>query len=188
MKAPRPRPFTAESTVFLKSALNPIELVEYTRFIADEVIAGRYPYVRYDEDERWHQRLYRDPRVDVWLISWLPTQGTQLHDHGGSSGAFTVLSGELSEAIYQPGRPGGIALREHRRGPGAGVGFAAAYVHDVRNLDAEPAVSVHAYSPPLTAMNFYDVEPDGSLQRLASMATDDPEPATEFDHLGRPAA
>jgi hypothetical protein len=161
-------------------ALNPIELVEYTRFIADEVAAGRYPYIEYSEQERWHQRIYRDPRVNVWLISWLPSQGTQLHDHGGSSGAFTVITGELSEAVYQPGRAAKQTLRENRRIAGAGIGFGSRYVHDVRNLSDTPAVSVHAYSPPLTTMNFYDIDGRGALQRLATLATDNPEPSVDF--------
>jgi cysteine dioxygenase type I len=162
-------------------SLNPIELVDYTRFVADEVGAGRYPYVEYDAEERWHRRLYRDQRVDLWLISWLPSQGTQLHDHGGSSGAFTVLSGDLTEAIYQPGR---AALRDLRRSSGASVGFSSRYVHDVRNLSEAPTVSVHAYSPPLTTMTFYDVDDLGRLQSLASLATDDPEPIVELPRVG----
>jgi hypothetical protein len=160
---------------------NPIELADYSRFVADEVGAGRYPYVEYDAEERWHRRLYRDQRVDLWLISWLPSQGTQLHDHGGSSGAFTVLSGDLTEAIYQPGR---AALRDLRRPSGAIVGFSGRYVHDVRNLSEAPAVSVHAYSPPLTTMTFYDVDDLGRLQSLASLATDDPEPIVELPRIG----
>jgi predicted metal-dependent enzyme (double-stranded beta helix superfamily) len=161
-------------------ALNPIELVEYTRFVADEVRRGSYPYVEYRESERWHQRLYRDQRVDVWLISWLPTQGTQLHDHGGSSGGFTVVSGELSEAVYHPGAGAVEALSDHRRVSGASIGFGSHYVHDVRNLSDLPAVSVHAYSPPLTSMNFFDVGTDGALQNFATLATDDPEPEVDF--------
>jgi hypothetical protein len=167
------------------AALNPIELVDYTSLIAAEVAAGRYPYIQYDETERWHQRIYRDRRVDVWLISWLPSQGTQLHDHGGSAGAFTVLSGDLNEAVYLPPRPGNLrrpgadSLREHLRAAGAGVGFGPRYVHDVRNLGSAPAVSVHAYSPPLTSMNFYDIDTCGELVRLATLPTDDPEPTAE---------
>lgn len=164
--------------------LNPVQLLDFSRFVADEVLAGRYPYVEFDPDERWHQRLYRDRRVDVWLISWLPSQGTQLHDHGGSSGAFTVLTGELAEAIYRPGGP----MQDRVRRAGESVGFGSRYVHDVRNLSDAPAVSVHAYSAPLTTMNFYDVEPDGSLNRLLSMATDDPEPAVTLPGRGVPAA
>jgi predicted metal-dependent enzyme (double-stranded beta helix superfamily) len=160
--------------------LNPIELLDYTRLVADEVAAGRYPYVQYDEAERWHQRLYRDQRVDVWLISWLPTQGTQLHDHGGSAGAFTVLSGRLDEAVYQFDARSGEHLRNLPRDERASVGFGPHYVHDVRNLSDTPAVSVHAYSPPLTTMSFFDLDDNGRLQTLGSLATDDPEPSVEL--------
>src|SRR5579875_3546482 len=77
---------------------SPAELAGFAEFFAAEVAEGKFPFVDYNENERWHQRLYRDRRVDVWLISWLPAQGTQLHDHGGSSGAFTILEGSLDEA------------------------------------------------------------------------------------------
>ncbi len=39
-------------------------------------------------------------------------------------------------------------------------------------------MSVHAYSPPLTAMNFYDIA-DAALVRVRSVVTDDPEPALQ---------
>jgi hypothetical protein len=152
-------------------ALTPLELVEYTRFLAAEVASGRYPYIDYNAEQRWHQRIYRDRRVDVWLISWLPTQGTQLHDHGGSSGAFTVVSGTLAESVYVPSSG---ALRERSHETGKSVGFDGRYIHDVRNVATAPAVSVHAYSHPLTTMNYYDVQ-DGRLVHLAELATDDPE-------------
>lgn len=164
---------------------SPGDLAEFAGFFATEVAEGKFPYVDYDKNERWHQRLYRDRRVDIWLISWLPTQGTQLHDHGGSSGAFTVLSGSLDEAALAGRRPPGsegderLHLIDRRRCAGERVSFGPRYVHDVRNLSSAPAVSVHAYSPPLTTMNFYDLNYcDGtqSLVPLATMATDDPEP------------
>jgi predicted metal-dependent enzyme (double-stranded beta helix superfamily) len=154
--------------------LNPIELVDYSRFVADEVRSGQYPYIEFDPEQRWHLRIYRDQRVDVWLISWTPTQGTQLHDHGGSSGAFTVVTGELSEAVYVRTGRGAGGLRERRHRAGRSIGFDGRYVHDVRNTSTEPAVSVHVYSRPLRLMNYYDVD-DGELTRLASVRTDDPE-------------
>ena len=58
------------------------------------------------------------------------------------------------------------------------MSFGPHYVHDVRNLSSTAAVSVHAYSPPLTTMNFYDLvyqEGVQSLTPLATLATDDPE-------------
>ncbi len=160
---------------------SPSQLTDFAEFFAAEVAEGKFPYVDYTEGERWHQRLYRDRRVDVWLISWLPTQGTQLHDHGGSSGAFTVLSGSLDEAAVSAAHtdvPERARLVDRRRHTGESVSFGPHYVHDVRNLSSTAAVSVHAYSPPLTTMNFYDLvyqEGVQSLTPLATLATDDPE-------------
>jgi hypothetical protein len=157
-------------------SLDPIQLVEFTRFFSAEVKSGKYPFIDFDAENRWHQRIYRDPRVDIWLISWLPSQGTQLHDHGGSAGAFSVVSGELAEATYVRTGPQAASLRERVHHAGRSVGFDHRYVHDVRNLGDEPAISVHAYSYPLTTMTYYDIDEDGSLVALASLATTDPEP------------
>ncbi|MEH3032626.1 MAG: cysteine dioxygenase family protein [Aeromicrobium erythreum] len=153
-----------------QTQLSMAELVEWTSAVAADVRAGLYD-VRADPQERWHVRLYCDDRVDLWLISWTEDQGTQLHDHGGSSGAFTVVSGELTESVWTAG-PG--SLQDHARSAGDTVVFGERYVHDVRNQQEPVAVSVHAYSPPLERMSFYDVE-DRRLVRLAELWTDDPE-------------
>jgi predicted metal-dependent enzyme (double-stranded beta helix superfamily) len=154
----------------LRPFLDPVQLIDHSRVVADDVLAGRYPWIEFDEESRWHQRLYRDQRVDVWLISWLPAQGTELHDHGASSGSFTVVSGTLTESVVDDGR-----LLDRDWTAGSSVGFSAPYVHDVRNTSTQPAVSVHVYSPPLSTMNFYDLSARGRLSRIASIATDDPE-------------
>lgn len=163
-----------------RAPLSTGQLADHTRFLAGELLAGSHPW-RFDPRSRWHQRLYRDDRVDVWLITWLPTQGTQLHDHGGSSGAFTVLQGTLEEASVVGPRTAAHLLRTSRP-TGATVSFGPRYVHDVLNTSLLPAVSVHAYSPPLTSMTFYDL-PDhprgGGLTRIAQLDTDDPEATLE---------
>ena len=148
------------------------ERLEWTAVVAEEVRRGRHD-IHADPDDRWHVRLLRDERVDVWLISWTTDQGTQLHDHGGSLGAYTVVSGELSEARWDPVT---AQLTEQVVAAGDAVAFGTSYVHDVRNIRSTTAVSVHAYSPPLTHMNFYDVL-DGELTPLAKIWTDDPEVA-----------
>lgn len=151
------------------------ELVERTTAVAADVVAGLYD-VRADTEERWHVRLYRDECVDLWLISWTTDQGTQLHDHGGSTGAFSVVRGVLAETVWAPGAD---RLVENDRAAGDTVAFGEHYVHDVRNTEEATAVSVHAYSPPLSSMSFYDVDQDAagdrSLTRLAQIWTDDPE-------------
>jgi predicted metal-dependent enzyme (double-stranded beta helix superfamily) len=105
--------------------------------------------VRYDARERWYQRLAHCGDYEIWLLSWLPGQGTGFHDHGGSAGAFAVAHGTLAERAAPGGvpAPGAVTL-----GPGAVRSFGPSYVHDVSNSYGQPAVSVHAYSPPLASM------------------------------------
>ncbi|WP_375001825.1 hypothetical protein [Aeromicrobium sp. CTD01-1L150] len=167
---------------------NPVplaDLVERTAAVAADVRAGLYD-VRADADERWHVRLYRDDCVDLWLISWTTEQGTQLHDHGGSGGAFTVVTGTLQESVWASGSR---RLVDNDRNAGDTIGFGEHYVHDVRNVHEQTAVSVHAYSPPLDQMNFYDVERDEAgrrhLTRIAHLWTDDPEAELPDDVVPR---
>jgi predicted metal-dependent enzyme (double-stranded beta helix superfamily) len=157
-----------------RRALPLAQLVERATCVAEEVRAELHS-VHADPDERWHVRLHADDDVDVWLISWTREQGTQLHGHGGSSGAFTVVAGELEETVWDPAARG---LDGATRQRGDTVVFGPGYVHDVRNVLPTTAVSVHVYSPPLARMDFFDVDAaeDGDrLVRLAHVWTDDPE-------------
>ena len=155
-------------------ALRTEELAALAERFAEDVRAGCYE-VKADETQRWHVRIHQDEAVDVWLISWTTSQRTELHDHGDSRGAFAVVEGSLTEAVWD-----GATLRERSVVSGETVRFESAYVHDVYNEANEVAVSVHAYSPPLSQMSYYDVQ-DGQLERLATTWTDDPEtPAPTF--------
>jgi len=114
-----------------------------------------------------HPELHRDlPGVQIWVLSWLPGQGTPLHDHGRSAGAFAVVRGELTERVVAAG-PSGVHETTARLGVDRLRQFGAHYVHQVTNEDDEPAVSVHVYTPALREMNTYDVE-DGRLLRTGT--------------------
>lgn len=119
------------------------------------------PRVRLSPQGRWYERLHRDGDREIWLISWLPGQSTGLHDHGGSRGAFAVALGALEEDDLS-------AVRTVTAGrPRA---FGPEYLHEVRNVSAAPAVSVHVYSPPLTAMNRYDLVDGRPVRRTTETA------------------
>jgi rhodanese-related sulfurtransferase len=126
----------------------PAELADIVvRFASSD---GWMEKVRLRTEHRWYERQYLGPDYDIWVISWLPGQSTGYHDHGASSGAFVVATGILKEH-----RPGDRSRVIRPRKPRA---FGPEYAHDVRNVSLAPAVSIHAYSPPLSDMNEYELE------------------------------
>ena len=113
--------------------------------------------VRLDPEGRWYERMHTTDGFEVWLISWLPGQSTGFHDHGGSAGAFGVVWGALDECVVR-----GSQAAVSKVASGDVRAFGPRYVHDVRNsATGSVAVSVHAYSPPLSAMTRYDLTPGG---------------------------
>ena len=109
-------------------------------------------YVRFDLGHRYYARLHRDAGFEVWLICWEIGQDTLMHDHGGAVGAFAVAQGALIED-YGDRHAHQIDFRVHQAG--ASTPFDETYVHNLTNYGLEQTVSVHAYSEPLTTMNFY---------------------------------
>ena len=154
------------------------DLLHATDRFADEVLRGCFdpllPPGGPPTDSRWFTRLHADDELDVWLISWVPGHTTELHDHGGSLGALTVLSGALHEYRWD-----GDQLRRRRLDAGDQAAFPLGWVHDVVGAPtlAAPAttLSVHAYSPPLTAMSYYEVPERDTLRRSRTELTDGPE-------------
>ena len=117
--------------------------------------------VRHDGAERHFEQLWRDDHVDVWVISWANGNDTGFHDHDVSSGAVAVVEGQLvEERLVLTGAP-----RRLRHSAGETFDFDASHVHRMHQDSATPAVSIHAYSPPLWRMGSYVVEPDGTLRR-----------------------
>ncbi|MGH3978631.1 MAG: cysteine dioxygenase [Pseudonocardiaceae bacterium] len=116
------------------------------------------PLVGYRSDTRWYRLLDRSVELEVWLLSWLPGQGTDLHDHGQVSGAFAVAAGTLTERVVsaRADRPPVEVTRQ------LDVGrvrvFGPHYVHQVSNPGTVPAVSVHVYAPGLSVMNRYRLD------------------------------
>lgn len=151
------------------------DLLHATDRAADDALSGRYDRLLrgLPQDERWYTRLEGNDELDVWLISWVPDRSTELHDHGGSLGALTVVSGALTETRWDGG-----ALKHRRLEAGSQAAFPLGWVHDVVRAPGPvvgPTLSVHAYSPPLTAMSYYEVMSQHTLRRNRTELTDAPE-------------
>jgi predicted metal-dependent enzyme (double-stranded beta helix superfamily) len=132
-------------------------LGEFTRLVVSAEQVWR-PLVRFSHEQRWFHRLALTDDCEIWLLTWLPGQSTGFHDHGEASGAFAVAQGELHETL---GKAGTRRVRHRTAAAGSVTSFAGRHLHDVSNAAAEPAVSVHAYSPPLSAMRRYEMTAGG---------------------------
>ena len=153
-----------DQSVLEPPPLNRARLAELVRLAA---ATGEWAtLVRYTEDERWYHRLERGENHEVWLLSWLPGQRTGFHDHCGSSGAFAVVAGELRERTPAARRPQPASAAFPA---GRARSFGPRHVHEVVNESAAPAVSIHAYSPPLAGMRRYELTRSGLV--LAAVET-----------------
>ncbi len=115
-----------------------------------------------DPNDRWWMTLHEAENFDLRVLSWEHDQASDWHDHGGSSGAYVVTSGSLRER-FRAGDHASVSERIVAAGQVAS--FDASHVHDVGYRSGSPAVSVHAYSPPLTGLTFYDRGPFGFVAR-----------------------
>jgi mannose-6-phosphate isomerase-like protein (cupin superfamily) len=156
---------TSVLTPALTPGLSADELVALVTRIAAE--PGRWrPLLRFDAEERQWIRLPAPDGVDVWLLTWLPDQTTDLHDHGDSTAAYTVVLGAVEEDRIVAG-----AKRTGRLVAGQTRWLPPHAIHDVRGTVGGPAASIHAYSPPLTTMTWYDED----LQPFHTERTTEPE-------------
>ena len=132
--------------------------------------------VRLDPEGRWYERIHVAGCYEIWLISWLPGQSTGFHDHGQARGAFSVVWGALDECVVSGGTDGpqpAMVATVRPVSQGTVRSFGPHYVHDVRNSSKDSvAVSIHAYSPPLSEMTRYDLTP-GGLVVAATESQDD---------------
>lgn len=131
-------------------------------FDVDRPAGGAEPDVlRRAPHRRHYQELFSGNRLSTWVIHWGQTADTGFHDHARSAAAVHVIRGRVRDERLKIGRePSG---REY--GPGETFTIEPSDIHRVLHTGNEPALTVHAYSPPLLQMGAYMVEPDGTLTR-----------------------
>ncbi|MDX6560758.1 MAG: hypothetical protein QOD65_572 [Gaiellales bacterium] len=119
------------------------------------------PLVVSDRGRRRYRLMFEDARLDVWVLSWMPGQATGYHDHAASNVALATLQGSVLERQLRAGKAG----IERRLLPGVLRTGPAGYIHSVAHGGGEPAVTLHAYSPPLLEVGQYRAGPDDELLR-----------------------
>ena len=114
-----------------------------------------------DPHRRRYRLLFEDDRIDVWVLSWMPGQATGFHDHDHSSVALMCVQGCILEK--QMRLPSGVS--NVKMLPGTIRTGGPGYIHAVNHFEGAPAVSIHAYSPPLKYVGQFAVSEEGILER-----------------------
>ncbi len=119
------------------------------------------PLVRTDAVNRRYELVYEDDRMDAWILSWMPGQGTGFHDHYISGVGLCVAKGSVREDLMVYGTE--HQSRQLRAGDSRQGG--PGYIHRVSHDEGEPAVTVHVYSPRLDWVGQYRLARDGVVLR-----------------------
>jgi predicted metal-dependent enzyme (double-stranded beta helix superfamily) len=134
-------------------------------------------HVSHDPGHRTYEQLIRDEHLDVWLICWSRDHDTGFHDHDLSAGAVAVARGAVREERLVLGRSVDEPIARVARA-GSSFAFGASDIHRVLHAGEGPAVTIHAYSPPLVRMGSYSVETSGQLRRFAVSYEEELKPTT----------
>jgi hypothetical protein len=140
-----------------------LTLEELERFAAELTAAPERwrHHVRPAGDVRVYEQIWDDEDVNAWVICWSEDADTGFHDHDESAAAIAVVSGRVREDRLCLG--GAPLSRE--LGPGTTFTVAPVAIHRVLHAGDGPAVTIHAYSPPLQRTGAYRVSEDGELER-----------------------
>jgi quercetin dioxygenase-like cupin family protein len=141
-------------------SLGPAQLERFVAELAAAPERWRHT-VRHASDVRVYEQIWDDDEVNAWLICWSEDQDTGFHDHDESSAAIAVISGQVREDRLRLGQ----APRSRVLGPGSVFTVPAVAIHRVLHAGTAPAVTLHAYSPPLARTGAYRIGPDGELER-----------------------
>jgi quercetin dioxygenase-like cupin family protein len=119
--------------------------------------------IRHSSEARQYEQIWASEDVNAWLICWSETQDTGFHDHDESAAAILVLEGQVREERLRRGTaPDGRVA-----GPGTVLIVPPTAIHRVLHAGSAPAVTIHAYSPPLQRTGAYWIGPQGQIERTA---------------------
>ncbi len=141
--------------------LSPSELVTYVQKIAAQPKLWRH-LVEHG-DKRGYHELADTPVFNCWVITWNTGHDTGLHDHDGSAGGVVVVEGAVLESrlnqisVKVQDQPSIKVIGETERPylKDDTLSFGPWDIHRVRHTGIKPAVTIHAYSPPLIRMGSY---------------------------------
>jgi quercetin dioxygenase-like cupin family protein len=136
------------------------ELEQFAVDLANDIERWQH-LIRHTDDARVYEQIWDDELVNAWLICWSEDQDTGFHDHDESTAAIAVISGQVREDRLRLGSP---PVSQVIRA-GASFSVPPEAIHRVLHSGSGPAVTIHAYSPPLVRSGAYRTGEHGELLR-----------------------
>jgi hypothetical protein len=117
--------------------------------------------------------LWRTEHSEAWLNMWWEPRDTGFHDHSGSNvGVYVVEGRARNEALVVSG-----PRRMTEYGAGESFWFHGIGIHRMEH--ERGAVTIHVYSPPITAIGHYEIV-EGELRRHPGRPDEGSPPSPEL--------
>ncbi|MBW7906842.1 MAG: cysteine dioxygenase family protein [Phycisphaerae bacterium] len=118
------------------------------------------PWLRFGRESYQRNLIHQGPGYHALALCWRSGQRSPIHDHRGSACGLRVVSGVMSETVFDR-TPEGHIYPTHTHVVRAGQ-VCATYdmdIHQVSNLQppGRDLVTLHIYSPPLLVMGTYSL-------------------------------
>lgn len=105
-------------------------------------------YIKLNTKKYCKNCIFRNDKYELYIISWMPKQYTNLHSHPKNGCIMKILNGSLNEIRIKNNE-----IIENNYFTNQSTFMSNSYgKHIISNISSEITISLHLYSPP----NFYN--------------------------------
>jgi cysteine dioxygenase len=118
--------------------------------------------------------IHSGPCYDALILCWRSGQASPIHDHGGSTCGVYIIEGTATETVFEVSPCGRLApVRSRKLGAGAFRVSGDRDIHQMANLESPGCdlISLHVYSPPLTATRTYSISETSLAEHVRPIGT-----------------
>lgn len=109
-------------------------------------------YINFNDAKYWKETVHINDNIELVVISWKKGQCSKIHDHPSKGCLLKILSGELTEEIYDSNKNKLITNILKTNNIGYQVGNKK--LHNIIS-NTRDTISLHIYSPPNHKTKYY---------------------------------
>jgi cysteine dioxygenase len=111
-------------------------------------------YINIDKSDYNKKLIYKNNNFELFIITWMPNNGSKIHDHSSNGCILKILKGSLTEKRYNNNLQHiktNIIYKNN-------ISFISNKIcyHSINNNNKSISVSLHIYSPSNYIANIYN--------------------------------